>query len=145
LNIWSPRQWAYVLQQYFTEVQAYQHWYDKPGVEINLLNAPADTVMKETDYTFQPIAVDQLYHLPSISGIFTARGPVARPQLPLLGAPLWFMDDSFTRPAPPVHGILRHPLLKRTVQVAREQGLRAAGHKAKAYLARQAAKKSGQV
>lgn len=97
LNIWSPRQWAETLGRYFAEVQAYQHWYDKPGVELNLINSPADTVIREEDFMFPPITVAQLYELPTITAIFTARRPLPVAEQPPAGSTITFVDDSFTR------------------------------------------------
>ena len=100
VNIWSPRQWAHALGRFFGEVQAFQHWYDKPGVELNLINSPADTVIQEQDFLFHPVAVDELHELPTISAVFTARRPIAADRLPADGAPMGFVDDSFTRAGP---------------------------------------------
>jgi 2-polyprenyl-3-methyl-5-hydroxy-6-metoxy-1,4-benzoquinol methylase len=98
LNIWSPRQWAHVLGRYFADVAAVQHWYDKPGVELNLRNTPAETVIAEGDFVFRPVAVEALYHLPTISAVFTARRPLAAAHLPRADAALDYVDQSFTRP-----------------------------------------------
>jgi hypothetical protein len=88
-----------VLGRYFEHVQAMQHWYDKPGVELNLVNSPADTVIAPSDFVFRPVAVDGLYTEPTISAVFAARAPIATAKRPRGGA--GFVDDSFTRPAPP--------------------------------------------
>lgn len=136
VNIWSPRQWSHVLSQYFAEVQAYQHWYDKPGVELNLLNAPGETVVTEKDFIFPALPTDQLYHQPTITAIFAARKPVLQPQLPKPGAPVWFVDDSFTRAPALAPSAPWNPLLTRAWTVARQQGVRTLGHKTRNYLLR---------
>lgn len=97
LNIWSPRQWDSVLRRYFAEVQAYQHWYEKPGVQLHLFNTPAETVLNERDFFLKPVALAHLYSLPTLSAVFVARKPVAAPRLPQPGQPVRFVDDSFTR------------------------------------------------
>ena len=99
LNIWSPRQWRHALGRYFGDVQAFQHWYEKPGVELNLINSPADTVITEDDFVFHPVTVDQLYELPTITAVFTACRPVPADTVAAHGPDLDFVDDSFTRPA----------------------------------------------
>ena len=101
LNIWSPRQWAHALGRYFADVEAYQHWYELPGVELNLSNTPAETVVREEDFVFRPVGVQGLYDVPTITAVFTARHPVAADALPTPGGRLPFVDDSFTRPPPP--------------------------------------------
>ena len=101
LNIWSPRQWAHALGRYFAEVEAYQHWYERPGIELNLSNSPAETVIREEDFVFRPVGIDGLYDVPTITAVFTARRPVAADALPAPGGRLSFVDDSFTRPPPP--------------------------------------------
>jgi 2-polyprenyl-3-methyl-5-hydroxy-6-metoxy-1,4-benzoquinol methylase/uncharacterized protein YbaR (Trm112 family) len=98
LNIWSPQQWAYALGRFFVDVQPFQHWYEKNGVELNLINSPAETVVKEDEFVFRPATAAQLYELPTITAIFTAARPVPAGRLPLAGVSLGFIDDSFTRP-----------------------------------------------
>lgn len=100
LNIWSPRQWQHALSRYFGEVQAYQHWYDKPGVELNLINSPADTVVREADFLFQAVSVDQLYQVPTITAVYSARRPLPADVAAAHGADADFIDDSFSRPPP---------------------------------------------
>lgn len=100
LNIWSPQQWAHALGRFFVDVQPFQHWYEKNGVELNLINSPADTVVKEDEFVFRPATAAQLYEVPTITAIFTAGRPVPEGRLPLAGASLGFIDDSFTRPPP---------------------------------------------
>jgi 2-polyprenyl-3-methyl-5-hydroxy-6-metoxy-1,4-benzoquinol methylase/uncharacterized protein YbaR (Trm112 family) len=96
LNIWTPRQWAHVLGRYFEDVQAFQHWYDRPDVELNLVNSPADTVIAPDDFVFRPVAVEGLYSAPTITAVFTAR----RKRVAVPGAAPAFVDESFTRAAP---------------------------------------------
>ena len=74
--------------------------YDKLGVELNIVNSPADTVVVPADFTFTPVVVDALCTGPTISAVFVARAPIAATARPRGGA--GFVEDSFTRPAPPV-------------------------------------------
>jgi hypothetical protein len=99
LNIWTPCQWVHVLDRYFGDVRALQHWYDKPGVELNLINSPADTVVTPADFVFRPVPVETLYTEPTITAVFVARAP--RPAATRPAGPAGFVDDSYTRPAPP--------------------------------------------
>jgi 2-polyprenyl-3-methyl-5-hydroxy-6-metoxy-1,4-benzoquinol methylase/uncharacterized protein YbaR (Trm112 family) len=102
LNIWTPRQWLHVLERFFADVQPLQHWYDKPGVELNLVNSPAETVVTPADFVFKPVPVGALYVEPTITAVFVARRPrTSRP-----AGPAGFVDDSFTRPAPPAPSFL---------------------------------------
>jgi SAM-dependent methyltransferase len=98
LNSWSPRQWNFVLGQYFTEVQCYRHWFEKPGVTLNFTNHPSETVIGPHDFTFEPIAVADLYNVHTIGAIFMARRPRAEAELPPPNSPVTFIDNSFSRP-----------------------------------------------
>lgn len=99
LNIWSPRQWVHTLELYFSDVRVFQHWYDRPGVELNLANTPRETVVREDDFVFTAVGVDELYSAPTITAVFAARSPKAEASIPASGARPRFIDDSFTRPA----------------------------------------------
>jgi 2-polyprenyl-3-methyl-5-hydroxy-6-metoxy-1,4-benzoquinol methylase/uncharacterized protein YbaR (Trm112 family) len=136
LNIWSPRQWLHVLRQYFEDVQVYQHWFEKPGIQLDFTNTPTETVVRETDFTFTPITLEQLYHVPTIGAIFVARKPVAQSQLPFPGRRVTFVDDSFTRSH--LAARLRHwqTLPARVRETVRRQGIVAAGQKSKASVLR---------
>src|SRR5574341_608650 len=50
LNIWSPRQWHNVLNQYFSEVQLYRHVFNRPGVPLDFHNTPEQTVISQKDF-----------------------------------------------------------------------------------------------
>ena len=100
LNIWTPRQWAHALGRWFGAVETFQHWYEKPGVELNLVNSPAETIVTPEDFTFRPVGVDGLYSAPTITAVFTACGPLAASRVPARGTMPSFVDESFTRPAP---------------------------------------------
>jgi hypothetical protein len=61
----------------FVDLALVQHWYERPGVELNLANSPGETVIREEDFVFRPVGVDGLYDVPTITAVFTARRPVA--------------------------------------------------------------------
>jgi hypothetical protein len=96
LNIWSPQQWAHVLDGYFGEVETFQHWYDKPGVELNLVNSPHETVLCEQDFYFREATPERLYDVPTLTAVFTARAARAAARWPTAPS---YVDDSFSRPA----------------------------------------------
>jgi 2-polyprenyl-3-methyl-5-hydroxy-6-metoxy-1,4-benzoquinol methylase len=98
LNIWSPRQWNHVLNQYFSDIACYRHGMNMPGVTLDFGNSPAQTKVRETDFTFEPIELGQYYSQPSLSAVFVARDPRPLYQLPPWGSPVSFIDGSFTRP-----------------------------------------------
>ena len=100
LNIWSPAQWYYVLSLYFAEVQPYRHRFQKPGVTLDFQNTPAQTTINEEDFVFEPVALEQLLRLPTLTAIFVVRTPRASKDLPLSDDRLTFVDKSFTRKPP---------------------------------------------
>lgn len=98
LNIWTPRQWYETLSGYFDEIQAYRHFFDKPGITLDFANAPQQTKITERDFQFQPIPLAALYQLPTLTALFAIRKPRPVSQLPARHAPLQFVENSFTRP-----------------------------------------------
>jgi 2-polyprenyl-3-methyl-5-hydroxy-6-metoxy-1,4-benzoquinol methylase len=101
LNIWSPRQWHHVLHQYFAGIQCYRHCFEKPEARLNFGNRPAQSQVSARDFSFEAVTLHQLCTMPTYSAIFVARGPRRRGDVFSPGSPLTFVDDSFTRPAPP--------------------------------------------
>ncbi len=97
LNIWSPRQWHHVLQEFFAEIQCYQHGFCKPGIALDFGDTPAQTQVTEEDFQFERIALEEFYTRGTCTVIFVARQPRAAKELPPLGSPPTFVDDSFTR------------------------------------------------
>jgi SAM-dependent methyltransferase len=97
LNIWSPRQWHHILSLYFNGVQPYSHIFAKPGPPPDFFAAPEKTNFSEKDFTFEPISVDDMYHVPSMTAIFVARDPRPAHEIPQSENEIPFVDDSFSR------------------------------------------------
>lgn len=97
LNIWSPRQWHHVLQQFFADVQCYRHGFEKPGIALDFGDTPAQSMVKEEDFLFERIALEEFYTRGTCTALFVARQPRAADEVPAAGSPLTFVDDSFTR------------------------------------------------
>jgi len=76
-----------------------RRWYDKPGVELNLANSPADTVVP-ADFTSTPVVVDALCTEATISAVFVASAPIAAAARPL-GAAAFVGTRSRARGRPP--------------------------------------------
>ncbi len=95
LNIWSPKQWYSVLNQYFSEVQLYRHVFNKPGVPLDFHNTPEQTVISQKDFIFEPVSFEQFVH--SLTAAFVLRKPRHEKELPLKGSPVTFVDDSVSR------------------------------------------------
>jgi O-antigen biosynthesis protein len=110
LNIWSPEQWYHVLSQYFSEIQAYRHDGKRSDVMLDFGNKPEETVVDETDFIFEPISLEAYYEVHSLGVVFVAKNPRDQSELPALGAPLTFVDDSFTRP-PQVEPVAQIPMV----------------------------------
>jgi 2-polyprenyl-3-methyl-5-hydroxy-6-metoxy-1,4-benzoquinol methylase len=111
LNIWSPRQWHYVLKQFFLEVELYRHHFEKSGIELNFANTPEQTIVTEEDFLFSPISLDHLYEAGSITALFVVKKPVPKQELPLSNSVISFIDDSYTRQpdSPVIAGNLSSP------------------------------------
>jgi SAM-dependent methyltransferase len=106
LNSWSPRQWHFVLGQYFKEIECYTHFFDKPGVSLDFNNHPKEVVIAEENFTFTAVPLEEMYKTPTYSAIFVAAAPRSEMEIPRAGLPPEFIDDSFTRrpgqePPPP--------------------------------------------
>jgi SAM-dependent methyltransferase len=126
LNIWSPRQWYYVLNLYFAEIQPYRHGFEKPDVILDFSNTPDQTVVNEKDFIFEPIPPEQFFHIHTLTVMFVVRKPRPEHELPLNGNPASFVDDSFTRPFVPLRPsslTAGWQLLGHAWVIAREQGL----------------------
>jgi hypothetical protein len=102
LNSWSPRQWHHVLGQFFGDIRCYQHYFDKPGVTLNFANHPSEVVIRESDFRFTRITLEEMYRVPTYSAVFVVRRPRPLSKLPAASSSLTFVDNSFTRlpPAP---------------------------------------------
>lgn len=98
LNIWSPRQWYYVLNQYFEDIQCYRHSFDKPNIKLNFANTPEQTIVTEKDFLFEQIQIDQFFNMHTLTVIFVVKKPRPISELPDIKEQLKFVDDSFTRP-----------------------------------------------
>lgn len=133
LNIWTPRQWEYMLNQYFNEITPYWHGFNKPGVPLDFHNTPEQTVIDEQDFVFKPIELDEYYHNLTLGVLFVARNTRRKRELPSPRRPMVFVDGSFTRPphasgAPPPYMVFRSRaytikhLMSRVRKIAREQG-----------------------
>lgn len=149
LNIWSPRQWYHVLNLFFSEVVAFWHGFEKPGVPLDFHNTPEECVINERDFLFKPVQIEQFYINPTLTVILVASETRSVDQVPSSEEPIPYIDDSFTRiPVSTLEasgvsdtpsGLLEHVLChswlylpKRAWEVARIHGLvamvRAIGH-----------------
>jgi hypothetical protein len=100
LNIWTPHQWFYLLNLYFSEVQPYRHGIHDSDVKLDFSNTPADTQVTEKDFLFSPISIDEFYRQHTLTVIFVAQKPRSKNDLPDKEKLAKFVDDSFTRPFP---------------------------------------------
>lgn len=99
LNSWSPRQWEFVFGQYFCAVQPYAQRCSRPSYQLDFTNAPQATRITEQDFAFEPVDSDGLGE--SLGAVFLVERPRLGDELPAREAPPHFIDDSFSRPAPP--------------------------------------------
>jgi 2-polyprenyl-3-methyl-5-hydroxy-6-metoxy-1,4-benzoquinol methylase/uncharacterized protein YbaR (Trm112 family) len=127
LNIWTPRQWFYILSLFFSEVQPYRHGFNKQGIELDFANTPEQTHVNESDFLFKPVQLDDFYRLHTLTVIFVAQKPKPEYDLPNPGSSLKFVDDSFTRPiqTDPSPTLLKpQSRVARALEIAQKQDLK---------------------
>ena len=134
LNIWTPLQWYHVLNQYFEKIQPYIHYYNKPGTVLDFNNTPDQTSVNETDFTFIPVPLDELFHQPTLTVVFTAQNPRPENLIPPPTDHVTFIDDSFTRPAKKADSI--GLWIKKSQEIQRQEGFLALWQRGKAFLIR---------
>jgi 2-polyprenyl-3-methyl-5-hydroxy-6-metoxy-1,4-benzoquinol methylase len=96
-NIWTPRQWYQVFNQFFGEIDCFWHGL-RPGLPLDFHNKPEQTIINEKDFIFKPVPVDHYYLEPSLSILFIIREPRLESEIPPAGQPVTFIENSFTRP-----------------------------------------------
>jgi 2-polyprenyl-3-methyl-5-hydroxy-6-metoxy-1,4-benzoquinol methylase len=94
-NIWSPRQWNHILKMFFSDVQSYRHFW-RSGFELNPINTPEQSMIRESDFTFDPMGVEKYFYIPSMTVLFVVRAPRNLKELSAADKPLEFVDESFT-------------------------------------------------
>lgn len=95
LNIWTPRQWHFILSQFFEEVHCYTHTFEKPGLHLDFSRPPEQVLAREEDFTFKEVDLTGLEQ-PTLTMLYSARRPRPGRWFWPLGK-LKFVDDSFTR------------------------------------------------
>lgn len=106
VNIWSPRQWAFTLGQFFGDVDVYLHGIGGIGAESREEGSPTS----ERDFIIARGTVADMYEMFTLTAIFVARRPRAVSALPSAGSPVQFVDESFTRPPGRIDPELRRRL-----------------------------------
>ena len=96
VNIWSPDHWWNTQKRYFETVRCFTHFLTEPSARLTPGNLPDETVIRETDFTFQESPVSELYSRLTISAIFVSNDPVPEQKLPHPG-PLELRDHSISR------------------------------------------------
>jgi 2-polyprenyl-3-methyl-5-hydroxy-6-metoxy-1,4-benzoquinol methylase len=100
LNIWSPHQWRHVLGGYFANVESYRHALSAANVRLDFGNSPEQCRITEKDFEFPACEIEQMKEEGTLTAIFLARTPKPSGETPPPEAPVEFVDDSFSRPAP---------------------------------------------
>jgi hypothetical protein len=93
VNIWSPRQWHFVLSQFFRDVDVFLHGIGKIGS-----GSSSDFEADEESFVIAPGSIADMYRMFTMTAIFVARIPRPPGELPPAGAQQEFIDDSFSRP-----------------------------------------------
>ena len=142
VNLWSPRQWQHALGQYFAQIEPYVHGIRRLGTDFESLAPEELADVTEKSFVFEPTPVDLMYAQPTLTAVFVLSQPRAVADLPAAGAPMSFVDDSFTRAPGYIDPALRRrlrrqfdrfqppppappkelTLLQKTVIIARQEG-----------------------
>jgi SAM-dependent methyltransferase len=99
VNLWTPRQWDYVLRLYFKDVQLVLHGVRSIGQTFRPEDFGANQQLTEKDFAFKAASLNEVYKTFSLNAIFLVSGPRDEKQIPGPGEPLKFVDESFSRPA----------------------------------------------
>ncbi len=99
LNIWTPAQWKFALSLYFDEVQCYTHTLKNSGVQLNFVSTPDETTVRENDFEFRQIQLDEYYGQPGSNLTIILLASKLRPKsvIPDYFSRMPMIDDSFTR------------------------------------------------
>ena len=98
LNIWTPRQWFSVINQFFEKIQPFWIGFNKPGVSLDFHNTPGQCSIDEKDFVFTPVPLDYYYQVPSLGILFMAEIPLPEKEILSKENQVIFVDNSFTRP-----------------------------------------------
>ena len=112
VNIWSPRQWAYVLGVYFEDIRPVAHGVVTAGADLKPEHFTLASNLTEKSFVFTPGAIDDLYRTFTLTAIFVAQKPRPESQVTAADAPLRFVDESFTRSQGYIDPDLRRRLKK---------------------------------
>ena len=97
VNLWSPRQWSFVLNQFFEEVSPYLHGVERVGEDFQPEHIGAQGSLTEKDFVIERGTVEAMYDRFTLTAIFVARGPRPRSSVPSAVPLPEFVDGSFTR------------------------------------------------
>jgi len=149
INLWSPRQWSSVLNQFFKEVSPYLHGVERIGEDFRPEHADPHSGPTEKDFVIERGTVEDMYDRFTLTAIFVARGPRPHSDVPSTALLPEFVDDSFTREpgyiAPSLRKKLRRyfepseaprSLFARAFNVLRSQGIVALGREIAAFAKR---------
>lgn len=96
LNIWSPRQWQFVIGQFFENVNSCLHGAGEIGTSPEAFASEHGSVTA-ADFVVARGSVDEMYRTYTMTSIFLASRPRPEASLPSASAPIVFVNDSFTR------------------------------------------------
>lgn len=112
VNIWTPRQWAFVLGCFFEEVTPVLHGVEKLGMDFKPEHFTEASPLNEQSFEFALCEIEDMYNEFTLTAIFVVRKPRSIDQLPAEDAPISFIDESFTRPQGYIDPAIRQKLKK---------------------------------
>jgi len=98
-NIWSPTQWKYALSFYFDVIKCYAHGLKSSGAQLDLMNLPENSIIREDDFELKQVEIEYYYDNPneSLTIIYLASKLKPNPSLSKGIDDIPMVDDSFTR------------------------------------------------
>jgi 2-polyprenyl-3-methyl-5-hydroxy-6-metoxy-1,4-benzoquinol methylase len=149
VNLWSPRQWSFVLSQFFQEVSPYLHGVEGIGEDFQPEHAGTRSGLTEKDFVIEPGTVEDMYDRFTLTAIFVARGPRLQSTVSSAAPLPQFVDDSFTREPGYIDPNLRkrlrgcfepqeaqRSLFARALHILRKRGVLALGREMAAFAKR---------
>jgi len=101
LNNWSPEQWMHTMGKYFSEVTLYCHKFTRGDeIKLDFINFPDQCKITEHDFEFIEATPAKMREIGTLTAMMVARNPRNQDELPPLGTPTDFIDESSSREPP---------------------------------------------
>jgi SAM-dependent methyltransferase len=97
LNIWTPRQWAYVLGMFFDDIQPVLHGVEEIGSDFKPEHFTNASNLTKKSFVFAPGTIEDMYRIFTLTTIFIIRKPRLESQVSATADSISYIDESFSR------------------------------------------------